>query len=260
MASHRYWRASVSLHAIFPCDARSSCLAVQQEQPEDLSTFLAEITARTATGEHVDALARYARGQKLQARGTLALRGQKMQYLEISAEINLTELPKPHPYASHQFAGTLHISQPNALLEIRVSEMYYPWKEDEYITHIQRRQISSDVTIQSRVISTSDFTAENSRLPRARHLGIDIELEDYLSWVENHIGQTRRLEWPDLEAHPKARWRFPISNRKLQSASQRPQYGEEGKDVERLDGTAAESGDVASSQKAPNIIKKIMNH
>lgn len=246
---------------------KSSPLAVQQEQPEDLLTFLAEITAGTATGEHVNALAHYARVQKLRAR-ELNLQAQKVQYLEISADIKLTEfttngLTDELKLVSHQFAGTMHISQPNALWEIRVSEFNYPWKED-YTDRIPRGRISSDVAIQSRVISDGDRPARYIRLSCARNLAIYIELEHYLSWGEDHVDQTRRLEWPDLEAHPKARWRFPMYYRKLQSTPQRLQDGEEkAEDVKRLDyGTKAESGDAASSQsqKTPNIIKKIMNH
>lgn len=259
MALYRYWRASVSLHTISPYDAKCSPPAVQQEQPEDLLTFLAEVAAGTPIGEHVDALAHHARAQKLQAR-EIDLQEQKMKYLEISAEIKLEKITYERPDdVTHQFDGTMHISQPNALKEIRINEISYPWKEADFMTRLERKQISSDVRIQSRVIHGRDVTDENFRLPVARNLAIDLELLDHLSWGETHAHVERRLEWPDLEAHPKAQWKFPIYNRKLQSASESPQNGEK-EDVKQLHGTAAEIGNAASSQKTPSLLRKVLKH
>lgn len=192
----------MSLPAIFKCDARSSLLAVEQADLKEVLTFLAEVTAGTTTGEHVKALERYASTQKSLAIGR--------SYLKLSAQMRFTEVSSKPKSISYRFDGTMHITQPDALCEIRFSEINPSRKKENLICPLKRKQMAPVVELRSSGTTKDKAADGNHRPPRARNLAIDLELESHLSWGENHASKIQRVEWFDLKEQPIKEWILPI--------------------------------------------------
>ena len=233
---------------------KNSSLAVQQEQPGDLLTFLAETTAGTTYGESVNALAQYARAQKLQAREH-DQHQQRLNYLDISAEAEITKVRRGDFFT---FQVTLQISQPTSLWELRVYQFGGTPKEFDYMTRIARKDIRASLSTYTRPIKDEDLPKGDQRLPVARNLAFEIELEDYLSWGGQHSGSSRLVEWPDIEVNSKMRWSFPIDRRLPQIDSQKSQDDEIMRNIRPLELENNSSRDAVLSKKLQNMFKRMV--
>ena len=183
-------------------------MAVQQDQPEDLLSFLAQVSLGTRISDQASELASYARRQQRDS----------LNYLEISvaASYKLIEENKPQRRGLYPlFNISVEVSRPSAVRSLQIS--LFP--SHEHVAHYARQDLIYHLS--------STFSGDDVEFPRqgqhklkgTYNLMLGILLEPFITWdkrlkpyCETQLGGNYlSLEWPDIEVNSKMQWKLPLS-------------------------------------------------